>query len=54
MREFFHRFIQDECGATAIEYTLIAAGIAIAIVGAISALGSSVSAKFETIQSAVN
>ena len=32
MKTFFSRFVKDESGATAIEYSLIAAGISIAII----------------------
>jgi pilus assembly protein Flp/PilA len=37
---FSHRFIADEAGATAIEYTLIAAGVALVIVAAVTAIGN--------------
>ena len=39
------RFLRDDSGTTAIEYALIAAGVALAIVAAISALGTQVDAK---------
>jgi pilus assembly protein Flp/PilA len=42
------RFLRDESGSTAIEYTLIAAGIAIAILTALNALGGSLGGLFET------
>jgi len=45
----FSRFISDEAGATAIEYVLIAAGISVAIVGAVQALGVSVTGNFSAI-----
>ena len=48
------RFIQDESGATAIEYGLIAALIAVVIIGALTLLGDAISAKFETIASKVS
>lgn len=47
------KFIRDENGATAIEYGLIAALIAVVIIGALTALGSSISAKFSTVETAV-
>jgi pilus assembly protein Flp/PilA len=50
MHAFLFRLLRDENGATAIEYALIAGGIALAIVSAISALGGNVSAKFTDIQ----
>ena len=37
MREFMSRFFHDDSGATAIEYGLIAAGIAVAIIAAVNA-----------------
>ena len=45
----FVRFMKDESGATAIEYGLIAALIAVAIIGAVSAVGTGVSQNFDTI-----
>ena len=47
------RFVQDEGGATAIEYGLIAALIAVVIIGALTLLGTSISSKFSTIASSV-
>ena len=38
MRNFINRFAKDESGATAIEYGLIAALIAVAIIGALGAV----------------
>jgi pilus assembly protein Flp/PilA len=49
VRRLFSRFISDEAGATAIEYALIAAGISVAIVGAVQALGVSVTGNFSAI-----
>ena len=43
-------FCQDGSGATAIEYGLIAAGIAVAIIAAVFALGDEVKGFFEDIQ----
>ena len=39
MRAFFTKLIQDEAGVTAIEYGLIAAGISVAIIGAVNSVG---------------
>ena len=47
------RFLSDESGATAVEYALIASGIAMAIVAAIAAVGSATSAKFDSIATVV-
>jgi len=43
------RFTRDETGATAIEYGLIAALIAVVIIGALTVLGSSLDTKFTAI-----
>jgi len=40
MNKLVSRFIKDESGATAIEYALIAAGIAIAIISAVNGVGT--------------
>ncbi len=40
------RFGRDESGATAIEYAMIASGISIAILGAVTTLGSNVQTTF--------
>jgi pilus assembly protein Flp/PilA len=45
------RFFNDESGVTAIEYGLIAALIAIAIIAALTALGDSLSSNFDEIGS---
>ncbi len=44
------KFIQNEEGATAIEYGLIAAGIAVAIAAAVFALGSRLNALFGDVK----
>jgi pilus assembly protein Flp/PilA len=46
-------FIRDENGATAIEYGLIAALIAVVIIGALTLLGTNLSATFNTVAGAV-
>jgi pilus assembly protein Flp/PilA len=40
------RFSRDQHGATAIEYAMIASGISIAILGAVTTLGSTVQTAF--------
>ena len=42
-------FYQDKSGATAIEYGLIAAGIAVAIIAAVFALGDDIKGFFEDV-----
>ncbi|HEY2186431.1 MAG TPA: Flp family type IVb pilin, partial [Xanthobacteraceae bacterium] len=46
-------FIRDETGATAIEYGLIAAGISVAIIVAVTSLGSSLNTTFTSVQTAL-
>ena len=53
MRAIFHKFLADESGATAIEYGLIAAGIAIAIIAAVNGLGSTLNTNFTSINSSL-
>jgi pilus assembly protein Flp/PilA len=43
------RFARDENGATAIEYAMIAGGIATAIVAAVSTLGTTVKGMYESV-----
>lgn len=50
MKNLLARFAKDESGATAIEYALIAAGIAVAIVTAVNSVGSAITSKFDTIK----
>jgi pilus assembly protein Flp/PilA len=45
----FSRFVRDECGATAIEYGLIAALIAVVIITAVTTVGTNLSATFTTV-----
>ncbi|HXD46353.1 MAG TPA: Flp family type IVb pilin [Pseudolabrys sp.] len=45
------RLIRDCSGATAIEYGLIAAGIAVAIIAVVNGLGTTLNAKFSSISS---
>ena len=47
------RFLNDESGATAIEYGLIAAGISLAIIAAVNALGTALSSNFSAISSSL-
>ncbi len=53
MKTFVLKFLRDESGATAIEYGLIAAGISLAIIAAVNGLGSSLSSKFDSINSSL-
>ena len=49
MKNFLARFAQDESGATAIEYGLIAALIGLAIVAGATTLGANLGAMFNNI-----
>ena len=49
--KLFAQFLLDESGATAIEYGLIAAGISVAIIAAVNALGSGLQTTFSAINS---
>jgi len=49
MKSLFLRFVRDESGATAIEYGLIAALIAVAIIAAAGALGTQIGTTFSTV-----
>ncbi|MBF0305567.1 MAG: Flp family type IVb pilin [Alphaproteobacteria bacterium] len=53
MLKFIARLAREENGATAIEYGLIAALIAIVIIGGVTATGTALDAKFEEISTAV-
>jgi pilus assembly protein Flp/PilA len=46
-------FLRDEAGATAIEYALIAAGISLTIIAAVSGVGSSLSGRFSAVSSSL-
>lgn len=54
MKNLLKRFKNDESGATAIEYGLIAALIGVVIIGGATMVGTSLEAKFETISEAVD
>jgi len=47
-------FIKDEDGATAIEYGLIAALVSVAAIGALSAMGNSLSTMFNSVASTLS
>jgi pilus assembly protein Flp/PilA len=49
MKNLFVRFVNDNSGATAIEYGLIAAGISVAIIAVVNGLGTGLNAKFQSI-----
>jgi pilus assembly protein Flp/PilA len=49
MKQLITRFAADRSGATAIEYGLIAGLIAVVIIGAVSLVGTGLSAKFNAV-----
>ena len=49
----FKRFLRDERGATAIEYGLIAAGIAVAIIAVVQGLGTNLNTTFTSVSTAL-
>jgi pilus assembly protein Flp/PilA len=53
MSNFLQRFVADESGATAIEYGLIAALIAVALIAAMSTLGGKISTTFTNVGNAM-
>jgi pilus assembly protein Flp/PilA len=46
-------FLRDESGATAIEYGLIAAGIAVALITVLNGLGTKLKTTFSTVSTAL-
>ena len=53
MKNLVLTFFRDESGATAIEYGLIAAGIAIAIITAVQGVGGKLSTNFDSISTSL-
>jgi pilus assembly protein Flp/PilA len=49
--QLFKRFLQNQAGATAIEYGLIAAGISIAIIAVVNGLGTQLNTTFSSVSS---
>lgn len=54
MQNLFTRFIEDESGATAIEYGLIAALIAVGMIVGAQAVGEKVNTKFTEVGTAID
>ena len=54
MSILFARFINDERGATAVEYGLIAAGISAAIIIAVSSVGTSLNSTFTDVSTGLD
>lgn len=49
MTKFFSRFLRDDSGATAIEYGIIAALVAVAAIGALGTLGDNLTGIFDRV-----
>lgn len=49
----FGKFLRNEQGATAIEYGLIAAGISVAIIATVAALGTNLNTTFSSVSTAI-
>jgi pilus assembly protein Flp/PilA len=53
MKRMLAKFLNDERGATAIEYGLIAAGISVAIIAVVQGVGTSLNTTFTSVQTAL-
>jgi pilus assembly protein Flp/PilA len=53
MKKFLNKIRKDESGATAIEYGLIAALIAVVLITSLTALGTNISGRFSQVSTAV-
>ena len=53
MKAYILRFAQNESGATAIEYGLIAAGISLAIIAIVNGLGTNLNNVFTSVNSSL-
>jgi pilus assembly protein Flp/PilA len=53
MTKLLVRFVKEQCGATAIEYALIAAGISIAIVVTVNGLGATLNDLFTSVNTSL-
>ena len=53
MRRLLKNFFHDECGATSIEYAIIAGGLSIAIVAAVNGVGTALSGKFGSVSTSL-
>ncbi len=54
MSKLFSRFVRDESGVTAIEYGLIAALIAVAIIAAVTSVGTNLNNKFNKVATSLS
>jgi pilus assembly protein Flp/PilA len=54
MKNLIKRFAQDESGATAIEYSLIAALIGVVLIAGATMVGTTINQKFQDISTAIS
>ena len=54
IKNFFKRFIQEEEGATAVEYAIMVALIGAVAIGAVTFLGGAVSDEFSEVGASIN
>jgi|KBSMisStaDraftv2_1062788.scaffolds.fasta_scaffold283814_2 pilus assembly protein Flp/PilA len=54
MKQMLTRFLADESAATSIEYAVMAASIALAIIPGVNAIGSKLGAKFAAVTTALH
>jgi pilus assembly protein Flp/PilA len=53
MRQLFSKFLADQSAATAIEYCLIACGIAFAIIAVVQGIGPQLNTKFTAVDASL-
>jgi pilus assembly protein Flp/PilA len=53
MWQLVSRFLNDESGATAIEYCLIAVGLSIVIITAVNGIGTTLNTKFTSVNASI-
>jgi pilus assembly protein Flp/PilA len=53
MRQLFSKFLSDDSGATAIEYSIIAAGLSIVILTAVNGVGTAVKGMFTSVSTSL-
>jgi pilus assembly protein Flp/PilA len=53
MRLLISKFLRDQSGATAIEYCLIALGLSIVILAAVTSIGTGLSTKFTSVNTSI-
>ena len=53
MRQLVSKFLNDQSGATAIEYCLIAVGLSIVILAAVNSIGTTLNTKFTAVNSSI-